>query len=207
MLGPFFRPLRHAVRAPNEPMARETPPSTRSRLAQRAATVELRPRWAVSSWRWLQEASSVCRARWRRCVGRSRSFLSTIVARRPTAERTDGSRNAAVDTFAAGAALTTELPPRWAVLGWRRLQQVSVVCRARRQRCVGRSRSFLSTIRACHPSTKRTDGSRNTTIYTFAARAALNTELPPRWAVLGLVSAARGECSVLSSAAVVRGSS
>jgi hypothetical protein len=62
------------------------------------------------------------------------SFLSTIVARRPTAERTNGSRNAAVDTFVASAALTTELPPRWAVLGWRRLQEVSVVCRARRRR-------------------------------------------------------------------------
>ena len=38
----------------------------------------------------------------------------------------------------------------------------------------------------------------------FAAGATLNTELPPRWAVFGLVAAARGEFSVPSSVAAVR---
>ena len=86
VLDPFFRPLGHAVRAPNEPMARETPPSTRS-LPGAALTTELPPRWAVLGWRRLQQVSVVCRARRQRCVGRSRSFLSTIVARRPSAEQ------------------------------------------------------------------------------------------------------------------------
>ena len=71
----------------------------------------------------LQEVSVVCRARWRRCVGRSRSFVSTIRARRPSAERIDGSRNTAVYTFAAGAALNTELP-MWMVGSFGRFADV-----------------------------------------------------------------------------------
>ena len=50
-------------------------------------------------------------------MGRFGSPNESVRPRYPSANRTDGSRNAAVDTILDCVALNIELPPRWPLFG------------------------------------------------------------------------------------------